>query len=430
LKSIALLNNSFATLLIGCILEDLKGGKGIPMRSEEIIQMTEFYGAMNYKPLPIVISKAEGVWVEDPEGKRYLDCLSSYSALNQGHGHPRLLEVLTRQASRCTLTSRAFHNDQLGPFLKKLTELCGMDRALPMNTGAEAVETAIKAVRKWGYLNKGIPNDQAEIIVCTENFHGRTTTIISFSSEDSYKEGFGPFTPGFKIIPYGDIESFKDSITPNTVAFMVEPIQGEAGVVVPPDEFIQSAAQICKENNVLFIADEIQTGLGRTGKMFCMEHYDVKPDGYILGKALGGGVYPISAFVASKEVMDVFKPGSHGSTFGGNPLACAVAMEALDVLIDEKLIEKSAELGNYLKSSLESIESDYVDHIRGKGLMIGIVLKHSAGGARRFCEALKVKGVLCKETHENVIRITPPLVIKKDELDWAISQIKEVLEKL
>lgn len=400
------------------------------MLSEEIIQMTESYGAKNYKPLPIVISKAQGVWVEDPEGRRYLDCLSSYSALNQGHAHPRLLAALADQASRCTLTSRAFHNDQLGPFLKKLTALCGMDMALPMNTGAEAVETAIKAVRRWGYLNKGIPDGQAEIIVCSENFHGRTTTIISFSSEESYKDGFGPFTPGFKIIPYGDIESFQESITPHTVAFLVEPIQGEAGVVVPSDQFIRESAAICKQNNVLFIADEIQTGLGRTGKMFCMEHYDVKPDGYILGKALGGGVYPISAFVTNKEVMSVFQPGSHGSTFGGNPLACAVAMEALDVLIDEQLIQRSAELGAHLKLQLQAIDSEHVDHIRGKGLMIGIVLKHEAGGARRFCEALKTRGVLCKETHENVIRITPPLVIKKDDLDWAISQIKEVLETL
>ncbi len=400
------------------------------MHSKEIIEMTEAYGAMNYKPLPIVIAKAEGVWVEDPEGKRYLDCLSSYSALNQGHGHPRLIEALTRQAHRCTLTSRAFHNDQLGPFLKKLTELCGMDMALPMNTGAEAVETAIKAVRKWGYLNKGIPDGQAEIIVCTENFHGRTTTIISFSSEDSYKEGFGPFTPGFKIIPYGDIEAFKDAVNENTVAFLVEPIQGEAGVVVPSIDFMVEAAAICRQHKVLFIADEIQTGLGRTGKMFCMEHYDIQPDGYILGKALGGGVYPISAFVSSKEVLGVFKPGSHGSTFGGNPLACAVAIEAIDVLIEEKLIERSAELGDQLKKGLENIKSEHVNFIRGQGLMIGIVLTDAAGGARRFCEELKMRGLLCKETHENVIRITPPLVIKKEELDWAIDQITQVLETM
>ena len=400
------------------------------MQSEEIIEMTEAYGAMNYKPLPIVIAKAEGVWVEDPEGKRYLDCLSSYSALNQGHGHPRLLKALTEQAHRCTLTSRAFHNDQLGPFLKKLTALCGMDMALPMNTGAEAVETAIKAVRKWGYLNKDIPDGEAEIIVCTENFHGRTTTIISFSSEDSYKDGFGPFTPGFKIIPYGDIEAFRAAVNPNTVAFLVEPIQGEAGVVVPNKDFMIEAASICRDQKVLFIADEIQTGLGRTGKMFCMEHYDIQPDGYILGKALGGGVYPISAFVSNKEVLGVFKPGSHGSTFGGNPLACAVAMEAIDVLVEEHLIERSAELGAHLKSGLSSIQSKHIDHIRGKGLMIGIVLKDEAGGARRFCEELKVRGLLCKETHETVIRITPPLVITKEELDWAIGQITEVLETM
>ena len=400
------------------------------MRSKEIIEMTEAYGAMNYKPLPIVIAKAEGVWVEDPEGKRYLDCLSSYSALNQGHGHPRLLKALTEQAHRCTLTSRAFHNDQLGPFLKKLTALCGMDMALPMNTGAEAVETAIKAVRKWGYLNKDIPDGAAEIIVCTENFHGRTTTIISFSSEDSYKDGFGPFTPGFKIVPYGDIEAFRAAVNPNTVAFLVEPIQGEAGVVVTNKDFMVEAAGICRDQKVLFIADEIQTGLGRTGKMFCMEHFDIQPDGYILGKALGGGVYPISAFVASKEVLGVFRPGSHGSTFGGNPLACAVAMEAIDVLVEEHLIERSAELGEHLKNGLKSINSKHIDHIRGKGLMIGIVLKDAAGGARRFCEELKIRGLLCKETHETVIRITPPLVIKREELDWAIGQVTEVLETM
>jgi len=400
------------------------------MKTQEIIEVTEKYGANNYHPLPIVISKAEGVWVEDPEGNRYMDCLSAYSALNQGHCNPRLLKVLHEQASRCTLTSRAFHNDQLGPFLKKLTEVCNMDRALPMNTGAEAVETAIKAVRKWGYQTKGIEDGKAEIIVCDDNFHGRTTTIISFSSEDSYKAGFGPFTPGFKRIPYNDLEAFKAAVNENTVAFLFEPIQGEAGVVVPEASFIREAAMICKEKNIQLIADEIQTGLGRTGKMFCCEHYGIEPDGYILGKALGGGVYPISAFVANKEVMDVFSPGQHGSTFGGNPLACAIAMEALDILIEEELPQRALKMGTEFIEKLKKIDSPHIDHVRGKGLMVGMVLKDSARGARRFCEALKEKQILCKETHENVIRFTPPLVISQEDLDWAFEQIRDVMTSL
>jgi ornithine--oxo-acid transaminase len=356
-----------------------------------------------------------------------MDFLAAYSAVNQGHCHPRLVKVMQEQASRLALTSRAFRNDQL-PFLaKELCELTGYEMMLPMNSGAEAVETAIKAVRKWGYTVKGAETDKAEIIVCDGNFHGRTTTIISFSGEDQYKEGFGPLTPGFRMIPYGDIDALKKAINKNTVGFLVEPIQGESGVVIPPEGFLKEAAEICKLNNVLLVADEIQSGLGRTGTLFAFEHENIRPDMVIIGKALSGGMYPVSAVISSKEVLGVFNPGDHGSTYGGNPIACAIAREALKVIIDEKLIERSAELGKYLLNKLRNINSPHVDFYRGKGLWIGIVLKKEAGGARRFCEALQEKGILAKETHENVIRIAPPLVITKAEIDTALEKIEVVL---
>lgn len=391
------------------------------------IELSEKYGAHNYHPLDIVISKAEGIWVEDPEGNKYMDMLSAYSALNHGHRHPKLIDALIEQAGKVTLTSRAFHNDQIGHWLKDLCQLTGYETALPMNSGAEAVETAIKAARKWGYDVKKIPNDKAEIIVCENNFHGRTTTICGFSTEELYKKGFGPFTPGFKVMAYGDIEALKAAITPNTCAFIFEPIQGEAGVILPPEGCLKEAQKICRENNVLFIADEIQTGFGRTGKLFCCEHDGIKPDMIILGKALGGGILAISAVVSDKEVMGVFTPGSHGSTFGGNPLACAVSRTAMRVLIDEKLTENSAKLGDYFINKLRTIKNPLIKDIRGKGLFIGIELKPEAGGARKYCQQLKEEGLLCKETHENVIRFAPPLIIKKEDLDWAFERVYKVL---
>jgi len=392
------------------------------------IKMNEKYGSRNYHPLPIVISKAEGAWVWDCEGNRYMDMLSAYSALNQGHRHPGIIRALRDQADRLTLTSRAFHNDQLGPFLKKVCEITGMDMVLPMNTGAEAVETAIKAARKWGYMNKKIPEDNAEIIVCADNFHGRTTTVVGFSTEEDYKTGFGPFTPGFTVIPYGDAEALESAINENTCAFLVEPIQGEAGVVVPPEGYLKKTSELCKKNRVLFMADEIQTGFGRTGKLFACDHENVRPDVIILGKALGGGILPVSAVAASSEVLGVFEPGQHGSTFGGNPLACAVAIEAMNVIVNEKLPEKSAELGEYLSAQLEKIASPHVREIRGRGLFIGVVLKDEAGGARRFCEALKAEGILAKETHHTVIRFAPPLNISREDLDWALEKISRILK--
>jgi ornithine--oxo-acid transaminase len=392
--------------------------------SEEIIKLTEEYSAHNYHPLPVVISKAERVWVEDLEGNRYIDMLSAYSAVNQGHRHPKIIAALKKQADRVTLTSRAFHNDQLGPFCKKVADLTGKDMVLPMNTGAEAVETAIKAARRWAYDIKKVPENLAEIIVCEGNFHGRTTTIISFSSEEDYKRGFGPFTPGFKIIPYGDIEALKAAITPNTAAFLVEPIQGEAGIKIPSAGFLKKAYELCRENNALFIADEIQTGLGRTGKLFACDWENVVPDVYILGKALGGGVIPISAVVADKEILGVFEPGSHGSTFGGNPLACACAIAALNVIEEENLVQRSLEMGEYFMSKLKEIKNPVIKEIRGKGLLIGIELKENA---RPYCEKLKANGLLCKDTHETVIRLAPPLIISKDEIDWAFERIKNVL---
>ncbi|SES99886.1 ornithine--oxo-acid transaminase [Anaerobranca gottschalkii] len=396
------------------------------MDSRTILEMTEQYSAPNYLPLPIVISKAEGVWVEDPEGKRYMDMLSSYSALNQGHRHPKIISRVKEQLDKVTLTSRAFHNDQLGPLCKKIAQITGKEKVLLMNTGAEAVETAIKCARRWGYKVKGIPKDKGEIIVCSNNFHGRTVTIISFSSTESYKEGFGPLTPGFKIIPYGDVEALKGAINENTAAFLVEPIQGEAGVIVPPEGYLKAAYEVCKENNVLFLADEIQTGFGRTGKLFACQWEGVDPDIYILGKALGGGVIPVSAISGSSELLNLFNPGSHGSTFGGNPLGCACASAAIDVLLEEKLVERSLELGQYLLEKFKGINNPHIVDIRGKGLFIGIELDEPA---RKYCELLKEEGILCKETHENVIRFAPPLVITKEELDWAIERVYKVLNK-
>ena len=393
-------------------------------RSNELIALEEQYGAHNYHPLDVVIERAEGVWLYDVEGNRYLDCLASYSAVNQGHCHPKILAAMLDQAHKVTLTSRAFRNDQLPLLYKQLHDLTGYEMALPMNSGAEAVETAVKAARKWGYKIKGIPDGKAEIIVCSNNFHGRTTTIVSFSSDEQYRDGFGPFTPGFKIIPFGDAQALKEAITPNTCAFLVEPIQGEAGILIPPSGFLKLAAEICHESNVLFIADEIQAGLGRTGKLFAFEHEGLRPDAVIIGKALAGGFYPVSAVLASKEVLGVFQPGDHGSTFGGNPLACAVARAALQVLVEEKLVERSAELGNYFLQRLRAISSAHVTEVRGRGLWLGIELNKPA---RPFCEALKKQGVLCKETHGVVIRIAPPLVITRDEIDWAVERIATAL---
>lgn len=394
------------------------------MKTQELLNLSDQYSAPNYLPLPIVISKAEGVWVEDPEGNKYMDMLSSYSALNQGHRHPKIIQAVKDQLDLVTLTSRAFHNDKLGPFCKQISELTGKEKVLVMNTGAEAVETAIKCARRWAYDVKNVPDNQAEIIVCEGNFHGRTTTVVSFSSTPSYHRGFGPLTPGFKIIPYGDIEALRAAITPNTAGFLIEPIQGEAGVVVPPANYLKEAAAICKENNVLFMADEIQTGFGRTGKLFCCEWDEVNPDLYIMGKALGGGVIPVSAVAGDSELMDLFNPGSHGSTFGGNPLGCACAMAAIDVIKEEDLVQRSLELGQYLMEELKKIDNPMITEIRGKGLFIGVVLDRSA---RPYCEQLKEEGVLCKETHENVIRFAPPLVITKEELDWALEKVRKVL---
>ncbi|HVN48641.1 MAG TPA: ornithine--oxo-acid transaminase [Bacteroidota bacterium] len=395
--------------------------------SQEYISIEQQYGAHNYRPLDVVIEQAQGVWVTDVEGKKYLDFLSAYSAVNQGHCHPKIFAALVEQASHVTLTSRAFRNNQLPLLFKKLNEITGYDLSLLMNSGAEAVETAIKAARKWGYTVKGIPDQQAEIICASDNFHGRTTTIISFSTEEQYRFGFGPFTPGFKIVKFGDIDDLQKAITPNTAAFLVEPIQGEAGIVVPPEGYLQQAAQLCRKNNVLLIADEIQSGLGRSGKLFAYEYEHIRPDVLIIGKALSGGFYPISAVLANKEVLEVFQAGDHGSTFGGNPLACATAMASLDVLLEEKLAERSFELGNYFMDRLKSIHSSHIVHVRGKGLWIGVVLDRNA---RACCEALMREGILCKETHECVIRFAPPLVITKEELDWAFERIKKVIATL
>jgi ornithine--oxo-acid transaminase len=396
-------------------------------RTDDIIDITTKFGASNYHPLPIVIASAKGVWVTDPEGNRYMDMLSAYSALNQGHCHPRIVAALKAQADKVTLTSRAFHNAELGYLYEIISNMTGKDLVLPMNSGAEAVETAIKAARKWGYTKKGISAEKAEIIVCSDNFHGRTTTIVGFSSEAAYKTGFGPFTPGFVTIPYGDSDALEAAITPDTCAFLVEPIQGEAGVVVPPQGYLRACREICAKHNVLMMADEIQTGFGRTGEMFCCDHEQVVPDVYILGKALSGGMLPVSAVTADAEVLDVFNPGEHGSTFGGSPLAAAVAREALQVVIDEKLPERSMTMGAKFMKALEEMDSPHVAQIRGKGLLLGVVLKAAAGPARPFCEKLMRAGLLCKETHERVIRFAPPLIISASELDWAIDKIRRVL---
>ncbi len=397
------------------------------MKADKLIKIEDRFGADNYHPLDIVIKKAEGVWVEDVEGNRFMDFLAAYSAVNQGHCHPRLLKALRRQAAKVTLTSRAFRNDQLPYFCQEVCELTGYEKVLPMNSGAEAVETAIKAARKWGEKIKGVKKDKAEIIVCADNFHGRTTTIVGFSTEDQYKDGFGPFTPGFKIIPFGDAAALEKAINKNTVAFMVEPVQGEAGINIPPKGFLKKTAALCKKNNVLFIADEIQSGLGRTGKMFAFEHEGVRPDGVIIGKALSGGFYPVSAFLADSEVMSVFKPGDHGSTFGGNPLGMAVAREALKVLVEEKLVENSAKLGPWFMDQLKVMKYKSIKQVRGRGLFVGLVLDRPA---RPYCEALMAEGMLCKETHENVIRFAPPLVITKKELNMALKCINKVFKKL
>lgn len=394
------------------------------MGTKELIALEETYGAHNYHPLDVVIERGEGAWVFDVEGKRYLDCLAAYSAVNQGHCHPKLVETLLEQARKVTLTSRAFRNAQLPLLYKELHELTGMDMALPMNSGAEAVETAVKAARKWGYLKKGIPDGQAEIIVCEGNFHGRTISVVGFSTEEQYKNGFGPFTPGFRVIPFGDAQALRAAITPNTCGFLLEPIQGEAGIIIPRDGFLREAGVICRENRVLLMADEIQSGLGRTGKMFACMHEGVMPDVLIIGKALAGGFYPVSAVLASKEILGVFQPGDHGSTFGGNPLACALARTALRILTEEKLVERSAELGAYFLKKLQTLRSPVIREIRGRGLWIAIELNRDA---RPYCEALKDEGILCKETHETIIRIAPPLIIEREEIDWAFDRIAKVL---
>ena len=393
-------------------------------QSQTLIEMEEQYGAHNYHPLDVVIERGEGVWVYDVDGKKYLDCLAAYSAVNQGHCHPRIMQAVVEQVKRVTLTSRAFRNDQLPPFCKLLHDLTGYDLSLPMNSGAEAVETAVKAARKWGYTVKGIPKDRAEIIVCANNFHGRTVTIVSFSTDEQYRDGFGPLTPGFTVVPFGDAAALEAAITPNTAAFLVEPIQGEAGIVIPPDGYLKKAEALCQANRVLFICDEIQSGLGRTGKLFAHQWEGVRPDMVIIGKALSGGYYPVSAVLSSREVLGVFKPGDHGSTFGGNPLGCAAARASLQVLVDEKLVERSAELGGYFLERLRTLRSPIIKEVRGRGLWIGIELTCAA---RPYCERLMQEGMLCKETHDRVIRLAPPLVITREEIDWAFERLKKVL---
>lgn len=398
------------------------------MNTQYFMDLEEKFGAHNYKPLDVVLQRGKGIWVWDVDGNKYMDCLAAYSAVNQGHCHPRILAAMSEQAGKLTITSRAFRNEQLGPFYEELCELTNTHKVLPMNSGAEAVETVVKAVRKWGYQVKGVAPEQAEVIVCENNFHGRTIAIIGFSSEEQYRKGFGPFAPGFRIIPFGDIKSLQEAITPNTVAFLVEPIQGEAGVIIPPAGYLKEAKAICEKNNVPLILDEIQTGLGRTGKMLAEEHDGIEADVTLIGKALSGGFYPISAILSNTEVLGVFMPGEHGSTFGGNPLACAVARMALKVLVEEGLLENAVEMGAYFLSELQKIQSSYIKEVRGKGLMIGIELFPEAGGARPFCEKLMQHGMLCKETHENVIRIAPPLGITQDEIDWALERLAEVLK--
>ena len=399
------------------------------MESREYIRLEEKYGAHNYKPLDVVLARGRGVWVWDVEGNRYLDCLSSYSAVNQGHCHPKIVATLTEQASKLTLTSRAFRNDQLGLFYREICELTRSHKVLPMNSGAEAVETVIKAVRKWGYRVKGIPRNQAEIIVCANNFHGRTITIVGFSTDEHAREGFGPFTPGFTVVPFGDLTALERAITPNTVGFLVEPIQGEAGVIIPPPGYLAEAKRICEKNRVVFILDEIQTGLGRTGKFLAEEHDRIEADLTLIGKALSGGFYPISAVLSNVEVLGVLRPGEHGSTFGGNPLACAVARTALRVLVEEGMIENAAKMGEYFISQLRGLRSPIIREVRGRGLMIGVELKPEAGTARGYCENLMSRGLLCKETHESTVRFAPPLIITKEEIDWALERIEPVFRE-
>jgi ornithine--oxo-acid transaminase len=391
----------------------------------DLIEVEDRWGAHNYRPLDVVVERAAGVWVYSVDGRRYLDCLSAYSALNQGHCHPRIVEALLDQASRVTLTSRAFRNDQLPRFCEELARTCGMEMVLPMNTGAEAVESAIKAVRRWGYTYKRIPRDEAEIVVCENNFHGRTTTITGFSSEPLYRDGFGPFTPGFVSVPFGDIDALDAAIGPRTCALLIEPIQCEAGILIPPDGYLRQAADLCARERVLLVADEIQTGLGRTGRMFACQHDGVQPDVYVLGKALSGGVYPVSAVVSSSEILGVFRPGSHGSTYGGNPLACAVARAALRVIEEERLADRSAELGAWLLYELRKLRHPHIKAIRGRGLLIGIELLVPA---RSYCERLKDLGLLCKETHDFVIRLAPPLIISEEDLAWAVGQVRKAFE--
>jgi len=397
------------------------------MNTIDYIALEELYGAHNYLPLDVVITRGEGVWVYDVDGKKYLDCLSAYSALNQGHVHPKILNALLEQSKKVTLTSRAFRNDQLPLLYKELSEMTGYDMSLLMNSGAEAVETAIKLARKWAYRVKGVPRHQAEIITAAGNFHGRTTTLVSFSTDPLYRDDFGPFTPGFVTVPYGDVSAVEKAINKNTAAVLLEPIQGEGGVIIPPAGYLKKVSDICNKNNVLFIADEIQTGLARTGKLFACEHEGVHPDIMVIGKALGGGFYPVSAILADKPILGLFTPGEHGSTFGGNPLAAAVARAALAVIREERLAQRAEQMGTYFMEQLAEIPSPHVTEVRGKGLLIGVELKPSAGGARRFCEALQGKGILAKETHENVIRFAPPLIIEKSEVDWALPSIREVL---
>jgi len=397
------------------------------MKTQEYIELEERYGAHNYHPLDVVLTRGEGVWVYDVDGRRYLDCLSAYSAVNQGHVHPKILAAMQDQAKKITLTSRAFRNDQLALFYKEFSDLTGYEMSLPMNSGAEAVETALKLARKWAYQVKGVPRYEAEIITCAGNFHGRTITTISFSTEPLYRDDFGPFTPGFITVPYGDTAAVEKAITPNTAAVFLEPIQGEGGVIVPPTGYLSRVAELCKKNNVLLIADEIQTGLGRTGKFFACQHEEVRPDVTVVGKALSGGFYPVSAVLADRALLGLFRPGEHGSTFGGNPLAAAIARAALKVIVEERLVERTVEVGDYFIEQLSEIPSPHVKEVRGKGLLIGVELKHESGGARRFSEALQDKGILAKETHEHVIRFAPPLVIDKETIDWALAHIREVL---
>jgi len=400
------------------------------VNTKQYIAVEDKYGAHNYHPLDVVINKAKGIWVWDVDGRKYLDFLSAYSAVNHGHNHPRIIRALVAQARELSLTSRAFRNDQWPLLAQELCRMAGYDMVLPMNSGAEAVETAVKTARKWGYEKKGIPEEKAEIIVCANNFHGRTVTVISFSTEPLYRKNFGPFTPGFTVIPFGDAAALEKAITPRTAAFLVEPIQAEAGILIPPDGYFKAAREICTKNNVLFIADEIQTGLGRTGKLFAWEHEKAKPDMIVIGKSLGGGCYPISACLTSAAIMSVYTPGTHGSTFGGNPLACAVARESLRVIKEEKLVANAVKMGKYFMAKLRTIKSKNIKEVRGKGLLIGVELFPEAGGARRYCEALAADGLLCKETHDNVIRFAPPLIIGTKDLDWAFARIKSVFDRL